>query len=266
MRTLWIAAMLVLIGSCAMQRGDQRHQGWFILRLVEKPSPRGASHQARPEDRTRFLPVTSFDMQQAQRFGDRKAMLREGDVIAYWMKKNEASSAVGKGQLNKIGYRMLSYGHLAILVKDPNDPGKLRLFSSQSFQGPNTNEDIDTLIEHSWDAYRLDRWDRIDTGRLHEFVRLSKAKAGNLTGYDFSGMFGLWNSNLEPDRPEAIGRDYICSTIVVAALYYSGLKLDAVQRMGMLDLVSPRQVVDSRGCIVPLPDVTIVKESTRPAR
>lgn len=120
-------------------------------------------------------------MQAPNSFGERKSMLREGDVIAYWMKKDEAHKAVSKGQLSKIGYRLLSYGHLAILVKDPADPNKLLLFSSQSFQGPNTKERIDTLKDHSWDAYRLDQWDRIDTDRLHEFVALAKGKAGITT-------------------------------------------------------------------------------------
>jgi hypothetical protein len=41
----------------------------------------------------------------------------------------------------------------------------------------------------------------------------------------------------------------------VAALYYSGLELDAVQRNGVLDLVSPKQVVTSKGMIIALPDV-----------
>lgn len=258
-----VIGLATLLCSCASQdTEDHRHHGWYVLRWVEKPSARGASQQAKPEDRTTFLPLTSFDAQQEpDSFDAKKHQLQEGDVIAYWMKKNEARQAIAHGDLTKIGYRLLNYGHLAIVVKDPEDPAKLVLFSSQSFKGPNTREDIDTLKDHSWDAFRLDQWQRIDTARLHEFIQLAKARAGNWAGYDFSGMFGLWNSTLEPGDPDSIGKDYICSTIVVAALYYSGVKLDAVQRMGLLDLVSPQQVVSSKGCIIPLPDVRI--EGTR---
>ncbi|HEX5790114.1 MAG TPA: hypothetical protein VFY13_03125, partial [Luteolibacter sp.] len=217
-----------VFGVISCFRGeDQRHQGWVSLRWVEKPSAHGPSREADPADRTRFLPLTSYDLGHPETFATHKAMLREGDVIAYWMKKKEASQAVSKGDLNKVGYGVLSYGHLAIVAADPADPKRLVLFSSQSFKGPNTEEGIDTLAAHSWDAYRLDQWDRVDKARFHEFISLSKQKAGNWKGYDFSGMFGLWNSNLQPDSPEAIGHDYICSTIVVAALHYSGLKLDA---------------------------------------
>lgn len=260
MKATAIIVCLCMLLGCTTHTEDQRHDGWFALRWIEKPARHGASHKAKPADRTRFIPVTSFDLQQPADFTNKAAELREGDVIAYWMKKQEATRAVSKGELNKVGYGILSYGHLAILVKDPHNPGKLLLFSSQSLKGPNTDEGIETLCDHSWDAYRLDQWERVNKRRLYEFIAHSKQRAGNWSGYDFSGMFGLWNSNLEPDSPEAIGRDYICSTIVVAALYYSGLKLDAVKRAGLLDLVSPKQVVTSRGCIIPLPDVTIKVE------
>lgn len=247
-----------LLASCSHQPAeDSRHHGLFVLQWVEKPSSHGPSQQAKPEDRTEFLPITSFDQTQPATFAEKKRQLREGDLIAYWMKKDEARQAIAKGDLTKIGYRLLNYGHLAIMVKDPQDRKQLLLFSSQSFKGPNTQETVESLADHSWDAYRLDQWNRIDTARLHEFVGLAKAKAGNWAGYDFSGMFGLWNSNLQPEDPKRIGNDYICSTIVVAALYYSGLQLDAVQREGLLDLVSPQQVVSSKGCIIPLPDVTL---------
>ena len=241
-----------------MPRGeDQRHQGWISLRWAEKPSPDGPSKDAAPADRTKFVPVCSFDRRQAHTFDTRRNNLREGDLIAYWMTKQEASDAIERGQLNKVGYGMLSHGHLAILVKDTNDKNKLRLFSSQSFKGPNIDEDIDSLANHSWDVYRLDKWNRVDKGRFYEFINLSIEKAGNWQGYDFTGMFGLWNSGIEPSHPEEIGQDYICSTVVVAALHYAGIKLDAVNRGGLLDLISPAQVVKSDGCLVRLPQVII---------
>lgn len=256
-----IAALLfATLAACTPSAHDPQNRGWQTLRWVEKPSARGVSKEANAKDRTSFEMIASFDQQDPGSFRARKAALREGDIVAYWMKKRESRRAIVKGDFNKIGYRLLSYGHLAIVVKDPQNKGKLRLFSSQSFKGPNLREDIDTLKDHSWDSFRLDQWNRIDKQRLYEFVELAQSKAGHWAGYDFSGMFALWNSNLKPDHAHKIGHDYICSTIVVAALYYSGLELDAVQRKGVLDLVTPKQVVTSRGRIIELPDVSLEVE------
>ncbi|MEJ2407549.1 MAG: hypothetical protein P8171_25460, partial [Candidatus Thiodiazotropha sp.] len=164
------------------------------------------------------------------------------------------------GDLAKLGYGLLKYGHLAIVVDEQGDSGKLRLFSSESFKGPNTREDIATLKEHSFDVYRLDKWNRVDVQRFHEFVQLAKDKAGKWYGYDFSGMFGLWNSNLRPTRAEEIGHDYICSTVVVTALYYGGVELDAIQRNGIADVVTPLQVVASKGRVIDSPKGELVVE------
>lgn len=237
--------------------------GWYILRWVEAADANGASKQSRPEDRTEFKYVHSFDRKAGDAgFAEVKNQLREGDVIAYRLPKWEARKQIFlKLDLTKIGYRLLKYGHLAIVVDDPANPGKLRVFSSQSFKGPNVREDIDTLRDHDWDAYRLDKWERVDASRLHEFVKLSQQKAGHWYGYDFSGMFGLWNSNLRPTKPDEIGHDYICSTIVLTALHYAGVQLDASARKGWLDLVSPYQVVKSKGRLVTPPNITLVADA-----
>lgn len=257
MMKLIAAVSLLFLAACAPHTNDQQNQGWHTLRWLEKPSSSGVSQQADPKDRTQFDMITRFDQAERETFESQKTTLREGDLVAYWMKKGEARRAIFKGNLNSIGYRLLSYGHLAIVVKDPENKNKLLLFSSQSFKGANIHEDIDTLKDHSWDSYRLDQWNRVDKNRLYEFMEVAQSKAGHWAGYDFSGMFALWNSNLKPSHSHKIGHDYICSTIVVAALYYSGLELDAVQRDGLLDLVSPKQVVSSKGRIIELPDVKL---------
>ncbi len=248
---------LFVIAACAPSANNKPSQGLEMLHWVEKPASQGASHQADPKDRTQFDLISSFDQERPNTFESRKATLREGDLVAYWMKEGQARSAIFTGNVNSIGYRLFKYGHLAIVVKDPENKNKLRLFSSQSFKGVNIREDIDTLKDHSWNSYRLDQWNRVDQMRLYEFVELAQARAGNWAGYDFSGMFALWNSNLKPSHAHEIGHDYICSTVVVAALYYSGLELDAVQRNGLFDLVSPKQVVTSKGRIVALPKVKL---------
>lgn len=257
MNILIATICLFVITACAPSANDKQNQGLHMLRWAEKPASNGVSQLADPKDRTQFDLVTSFDLASPENFSDRKAKLREGDLVAYWMKNNEARCAIVTGNANSIGYRLFKYGHLAIVVKDPENKNKLRLFSSQSFKGVNIREDIDTLKDHNWSSYRLDQWHRVDKKRLYEFVELAQARAGNWAGYDFSGMFALWNSNMKPSHSHEIGRDYICSTVVVAALYYSGLELDAVQRNGLLDLVSPKQVVTSKGRVVSLPKVKL---------
>lgn len=143
------------------------------------------------------------------------------------------------------------------MVSDQAAPGQLRVFSSESFKGPNLREGLDTLSSHNFDVYPLNNWSRIDEARLDEFVQLALRKAGRWYGYDFSGMFGLWNSNLKPNRPEEIGHDYICSTIVLTTLYYAGQELDAYQRGGILDLVTPAQVINSKGRFINPPNGTL---------
>lgn len=232
--------------------------GWFILRWMESPSKNGPSKFADPKDVAKFKKIASFEHKQNDAaFKTTLAQLQEGDVLAYRLGKWEARKEIFTGKLNKVAYRLYQYGHLAIVVRDPEDMSKLRIFSSESFKGPNMREGLETLRTHTFDIYRLNQPERIDKTRMNEFVQLAMKKAGHWYGYDFSGMFGLWNSNLKPNKPEEIGHDYICSTIVLTALHYSGVQLDANENGGVLDIVTPGQVVKSKGRYVAPPDVKI---------
>lgn len=245
----------ILVGC---QSTPQR--GWYVLRWMEKPSAKGPSTRVGSNDlRTRFDQVDRFTEGEGD-FAQVRRRLQEGDLVAYRMGKIESALSVSKGHLNSLGYQILDYGHLAIVVQENGSSGGLALFSSQSFVGANTKEGVDTLEYHSFDVYRLDQWDQVSKSRFYEFVQLAKKKTGKWYGYDFSGMFGLWNSNLKPDDPKSIGHDYICSTVVLASLYYAGIELDAAQRGGILDLVTPKQVVASRGRIIEVPDAEIKRE------
>lgn len=277
MQVLLISAarILCLLGAIAFSAGtfaaeaDQSPEstseapaktsnGWFILKWMEKPSSHGPSKKASPEDLAQFKQVHAFNHDQGDAAFKRTVeKLHEGDVLAYRMGKWEARKEIFTGKLNKVAYRLYKYGHLAIVVRDPEDMSKLRIFSSESFKGANMREGLETLRTHSFDVYRLNKWDRVDKDRLNEFVQLAMKKSGHWYGYDFSGMFGLWNSNLKPAKPEDIGHDYICSTIVLTALHYSGVQLDANERGGLLDIVTPAQVVKSKGRYIPPPDVKI---------
>jgi hypothetical protein len=123
--------------------------------------------------------------------------------------------------------------------------------------GPTAREEFWMLEDQRWDIFRLNKSERINTKRLDEFVKLSIEKAGKWNGYDFTGIFGVWNSNTKPASPGKIGKEYICSTVVVAALYYAGVELDAVKRGGIADIVTPKQVLMSKGCIVDIPDISV---------
>jgi len=236
--------LLIAFTSCSSNR-----RGVEVLRWAEKPVYAEALKNV-PVDRQLHFEKVGTYYEGKPGFEEIRKTLREGDVIAYHMGTWEARKAILKGKLTRAGYRLLGYGHLAILT---GQTGELRLFSSQSFKGPNTLEGDETLEDHSFDVFRLNRWAKVDQKRFHEFVVKSQEKAGNWIGYDFSGMFGLWNSNLSPDTAEEIGHDYICSTIVAAALYYAGADMKVSNRKGLLDLVSPKQVVASHGVLREFP-------------
>jgi hypothetical protein len=266
--TMWqrwlmgLAALMLILVCRAAGDAKPEPRGWFILRWMEKPNPKGPSTKAAAADVVAFTRVLEYDRASGEApFAALQPQLREGDLVAYYLPANQARKEILQGDVNKIGYRLLKYGHLAIVVADPARQGELRLFSSQSFKGPNTDEALATLREHCFHVYRLDQWQRVNVSRLREFVTLAHAKAGNWMGYDFSGMFGLWNSNLKPDQPKKIGHDYICSSVVAAALYYAGVELDAVQRGGIGDLVSPQQVVSSKGRLIATPAIELVAET-----
>ena len=249
-----LLAFFGLLSGCAS--APQQQGGSYMLRWIEKPSSHGPSQIASPADQTHFDLVLSHDKQpEVAHFEEVVASLREGDVIAYRMSKKEASKELLRGHLGKIGYQILKYGHLAIVIHDPQDTSKLKLFSSESFKGPNVREELASLKTHDFDVYRLDKWDRVNKKRLDEFVQATVKKAGKWYGYDFMGMFGFWNSNLRPSKPEEISYDYICSTVVVTALYYSGVDLDVTARNGVVDIVTPLQVVSSKGRFISPPEV-----------
>ncbi|HEU4343487.1 MAG TPA: hypothetical protein VFU31_18210 [Candidatus Binatia bacterium] len=241
---------------------------WLLLDWMEQPASDGPSTLSRAEDRTEFLQTLTFTSRNhnQESWQKIKERLSEGDVIAY----REESWYAGLqilllARLNKLPYALFKYGHLAMVVKDPDDENSLRLLSSWSFKGPNISEDLDSLKYHNWDAYRLNQWERVNKERLDDFVRLVRAKAGQWYGYDFIGMFGLWNSNIRPSSSQEIGQDYTCVTVVAAALHFAGVELDAYKRHGIADIVTPLQIVRSRGRIVVVPRAAAARAATAAA-
>jgi hypothetical protein len=255
---LAISALAVLAACSA----TTKHGGWFALRWMEQPSANGPSTEVLLHDLAYFEPVLSYDAKSDDAsFDPAEEELREGDLIAYRMTFWDAYRDILTLKFNKLPYRLFKYGHLALVVQDPESPSQLRLFSSDSFRGVNVKDDLGSLKDFDFDVYRPNDWKRVDRSRLNEFVAAVVSKAGKWSGYDFLGMFGMNNSSMRPQDAQMIGRDFTCSTVVVSALFYAGLDLDAIRREGFLDIVTPQQVVESRGRYFPSPAGTFIVES-----
>ena len=236
---------------------------WMLWARKKKPARHGLWRKGFWAGLVTFLGVTSLALFGVfsrhteitdEAWADITKGLEVGDVIAYRKDKWSARRELfAEGKVTVIGYRLFRYGHLAIVVEDPKVPGRLALFTSQSQKGANVEEDIDSLRTHNWDAWRLDKWHRVDKERIREGVLRCQEKSGHFFGYDFTGMFALWNENLKPEEVDDFGTEYICSTAVVTLLYYGGFESDATPRQSM-DLITPYQVVRARGRFVKPPD------------
>lgn len=266
-RLAWVlmSGALLALGGCASSPAP--HGGWYALRWMEKPARPSQSATVEDttaaDDMTRFVQIASHDPKEGDvALAAVVAQLQEGDVIAYRLGAWEARMKLLTGDVGKIGYRLFRYGHLAVMVRDPDDENALRVFSSEMFRGANTRFGVESLAGQHFDVFRLEHNERIQRKRLNEFVQIALKKSGNLFGYDFSGVFGLWNSRMTPDRPEAIGSSYICSTVVVTAFYYAGVRLDVSARHGVLDLVTPLQVVEAEGRFIPVVEGALTVETS----
>ena len=173
--------------------------------------------------------------------------LQVGDVIAYRKEKWDARSELfAKGELTVVGYPYFKYGNLAIVVEDPGFPGRKALFTSHGVKRAKLEENLDSLRAHNWDAYRLDKWDRIDMDRIREAILSCQSDSGPFFGYDFPGMLTLWSKNFDPDQASEFSTEFVCSTSLVTLLYFGGFESDATPRQ-QPELITPYQVVRARG-------------------
>lgn len=173
--------------------------------------------------------------------------LQPGDIVSFWMSHDEALSYLRCGVVQKIPYELFQYGHLALVVESPDEPGRLRLLQLAMGQAANIDAGMDYLTDKSWCAFRPPVGS-VDDDRLAEFVdRVVLTASDPGTAYDYLGVLGWKNSSWQPETLEEVGSSYSCATLVVAALHYSGYELDAVHRAGRLDVVTPKQVVMSWG-------------------
>lgn len=240
-----------LIAGSSIPAGGEPHDGRLPFRLFERsPSPWVLSLSTKREDWSPLEVVAGHSRLAGAVQQDVIDGLRPGDVIAFHMSHREAWKHLSRGRIQKIPYDLFRFGHLALVVEDPARPagaGERRLLQVAMKQPVDAGEELDSLDDRSWIAFRPGGGE-VDRGRLHEFVRVAVARASDRRkAYDYSGALGIINAPWRPERLEEIGDEFTCATLVVAALHYSGFELAAVHRGGLVDIVTPRQVVDSRG-------------------
>lgn len=251
-RLLVIAIGTILLTGCGTMKP---HEGRVPFRWTE-----GAPNAPTTAQSLGFEHITSFDAATTEGeenvaksvFHQSRASLRPGDVIAFTMSHQEAWSHLRAGRLQKLPYDLLRYGHLAIVIPGSTNLSAevedLRLLQVALFQPVNASESLDYLRDKNWEVHRPPDGS-VDPGRLRSFADIASERGGSWWSYDVSSMFGLNNAKTDPETPEEIDHEYSCATLVVAALHYSGFELHAVHRGGWLDVVSPRQVVESRGIL-----------------
>ena len=64
-------------------------------------------------------------------------------------------------------------------------------------------------------------------------------------GYDHNVARGLQNRSTTPETIKDIAPEYTCVTLIQAALYYGGHPTRSTFRKGILDIVTPAQVIHS---------------------
>jgi hypothetical protein len=235
-------AVSVAITGCG---GASPHRGRFPFSQMEKPPKRLKAAESEVMEIVMVHPASAGAPTRAE-----LRQLRPGDVVTFHMSHDEAWAFLRKGTIQKLPYDLMRYGHLALVVPDPakTRPSQdYRLLQIAMKQAVNAKDGLDYLNDKSFHVFRPPAGS-VDVAKLHEFSRRAVESAGDKKkAYDYSGALGVVNAPWQPDCVEDIGREYTCSTLVVAGLHYSGFKLDAVHRRGRFDVVTPRQVVESRG-------------------
>ncbi len=172
------------------------------------------------------------------------ALVRPGDLICFHMSHAEAQGYLKQGTIQKIPYELFRYGHLALVT--PGIAGEhWNLLQIALGQAANAKDDQAYLTDKSWLLFRPQAG-RVDLAKLAEFTRITTGQDDlPAAKYDFTAVLGLYNKGLRPNTRSDIAKSFSCATLVIAAYHYAGYPLQAVHRHGVLDLVTPRQVVEA---------------------
>ncbi len=237
----FVIISFLLLNSCMPSAFDDisPHRGRIPFHLLEKP-PR--IH----EGDSAMTVVMTRNANEGPLTAKHRNSLRSGDVVAFHMSHDDAWKYLRKGLVQKLPYELFRFGHIALVV--PTEDGKkLRLLQVAMNQAVNADDGLDYLDDKSWWLYRPPVGS-VDQAKLMEFTRhVVTTACDRRAAYDYSGAFGLMNAPYQPVETKDIGKEYSCATLVVAGLHYAGYSLDAVHRKGILDIVTPRQVVESSG-------------------
>jgi hypothetical protein len=234
----WLALLWLVTTGCST---ESQHHGRFPFSMMEHPPAVHQDTQAK-----KMSVMMSYRASPIGKPGGLLAKLQPGDVIAFHMSHAEVWQYLKQGKIQKLPYELFSYGHIALVVPNPQGSG-LRLLQLAMKQAVNAKERLDYLNDKSWVVYRPPAGS-VDVKRLQQFTkRVIQTASDPHTAYDYAGILGLRNAPWQPDSLEQLGSKYSCATLVVAGLHYSGYQLSAVHRGGLCDIVTPRQVVESYG-------------------
>ncbi len=202
-----ILAILLLAAGCASQKS-------------RRLDPVYANETCTAELKFRYKPGTT-DPGILMKF-------EPGDIVAF--SSGDDSSAFGAA----LSSAMSQVSHVAIVI--PLNK-KLRVLSADSDRGV----DIDTIEGCVKDrAFFVFAFPSglLAFDRLTDFAE--RAVFLGRLDYDWSAIFGM-PSNLMPNTLQEVGDEYTCSTVVAAALHFSGLSLDR----GWKGIVSPGDIIHS---------------------
>jgi hypothetical protein len=227
------------------------HNGKIPFSWMEKPqSKRTATKNSNGSSQVEKMKKIVSYHAETDKDNDQTKMdqIQVGDVIAFYMSHQEAWTHLKKAKIQKVPYELFRYGHLAIVVEDHSQPNnKLKLLQLAMKQKVNVDSDLDYLKDKNWVVYRPRK---INHAKLREFVSIAKIRGSSeKKAYDYSGAFGLKNAAHKPASQDKISKKHTCCTLIVAALHYAEYELHCTRRNGLLDIVTPRQVVESWGNI-----------------
>ena len=223
------------------------HNGKIPFSWMEKPQSKRTATKKSNSKVEKMKKVVSYhaetDKDNYQTIMDH---IQVGDVIAFYMSHQEAWSHLKKANIQKVPYELFRYGHLAMVVEDNSKSNnKLKLLQLAMNQKVNMDSDLSYLKDKNWEVYRPRK---INHDKLREFVSIAKERGSSeKTAYDYSGAFGIKNAVHKPTSKDEISKEHTCCTLIVAALYYAEYELHCTRRKGLLDIVTPRQVVESWG-------------------
>ncbi|MGJ8655988.1 MAG: hypothetical protein ACSHX6_06000 [Akkermansiaceae bacterium] len=236
--TLFTTAALAVISSCTT---SAIHNGRLPFSLMEKPPSHRSAKKKLTSEVQKMKKVCTYHAEDNQhQLTQYKSQIQPGDVIAFYMSHKEAWQHLKKANIQKVPYDLFRYGHLALVTPDSNNKPKLLQLAMK--QLANIDSDLSYLDDKNWVIYRPPS---LDLPKLKEFTHNVTNPAD--TVYDYSGAFGLFNAKHKPLKKEELTKEYTCCTLIVAALNYAGYELHSTHRNGIMDIVTPRQVVESWG-------------------